>query len=167
MKKGLIACLILGCAVALMASDATLHDVRVAGTAGGFITERVDTADTGSAGVACVVDTNYSDTVDVTDYEYVTAYAKLTSIDTGSELTNDTLMDTIVISLITTIDKGTANWTVKTDTFVNVGDSLRWHFKTDTMLYEQIFFKTVLWDSLDPTKVDTNDYYFDLEVLGR
>lgn len=167
MKKGLLLCLMLGLLTFMFANAVDFYEVRVNGTGGGVMSVVVDTADTGSAGVAAVYDTAFSDTIDISAYDWVTVYGKLTSIDTGSELINDTLMDTIVMELITSIQRGTAEWTVAKDTIVNAGDSFRHHYKVDTMLYKDIFFKTVLWDSLDPTTVDTNDYYFDIHVLGR
>ena len=165
MKKGLLVCFVLGLFTIGNAVD--LFEPRIAGTAGSFLSVVVDTADTGAAGVCPLFDTTYSDTVDISDYGYVTVYGKLLSVDTGSELVNDTLMDTIVIETITSINDGTARWSVVKDTIVNVGDSFRHHYVVDTMLYKDIFFKTVVWDSVDPVTVDTNDYYFDIDILGR
>ena len=168
MKKGFLLCLLLGL-MFTVGNTIDLFEPRIAGTAGSFISVVVDTADTVAdpQGTAPVYDTTLSDTIDIGDYNFVTVYAKLVSIDTGSELTNDTLMDTIVIELITSINDGTSSWTVAKDTIVNVGDTFRHHFVVDTMLYQDIFFKTVYWDSIDPDVIDTNDYYFDIDVLGR
>ena len=169
MKRGLLLCLIIGLGTFMFSGAVEFHDIRIAGTAGSFISVVIDTADTVAdpQGTAPVYDTTFSDTLDISEFNYVTVYGKLSSIDTGSELTNDTLMDTLVLHLITTIDEGTANWTVVADTFTNVGDSFRHHYVVDTMLYEEIFWKSIYWDSVDPSVVDTNDYYIDLEVLCR
>lgn len=169
MKKGFLACVILGLMMFAMGSGADLFEPRIAGTAGSFFTVVVDTSDTAADGTLALFDTLFSDTITIADsgYSFLTAYGKLVSFDTGSVLDDDSTADSITINMITTINDGTANWTVAIDTILAVGDSFRHHFVVDTMLYNQIFWRTIYIDTLNPSDNDTNTYFFDLDILGR
>jgi len=173
MKRGFLLCLVLGLMMFAMGTGADLFEPRIAGTAGSFIAVVVDTADTlddgAHGGELILFDTLFSDTLNIvdSDYSFVTAYAKLISMDTGLFLDDDSTMDSIIMQMFTTINDGTANWLVVADTFLDVGDSFRHHFVVDTMLYNQIFWRTIYTDTLNPTDNDINTYYFDIDVLGR
>lgn len=183
MKKGFLFCVFLTlCAIGFNSSDgvmpgalearaADLFEPRIAGTAGSFFEVVVDTADTMDDGTyggeLHLADTLFSDTIDILNYDFVTVYGKLVSFDIGGTQDDDTTGDSIIVQMFTTINKGTANWLVVADTFLEVGDSFRHHFVVDTMLYNQIFWRTIYTDTLNPTDNDVNTYYFDLDVLGR
>lgn len=169
MKKGFLLCMLLGLMMFAMGNTVDLFEPRIAGTAGSFIQVEIDTADTNASGILLLNDTIFSDTVSLADsnYKFVTIYGKLVSMDTGLFLDDDSTLDNFVMQLVTTVKKGTANWTVLYDTVVDVGDSFRHNFVMDSMIYDELFWRTIYIDTLNPSDFDTNTYYFDLEIFGR
>jgi hypothetical protein len=169
MKKTLIACALLGVIAFVIVSAMTLHEVRVAGVNGRFAKLITDPADTiaGTSHKGGYRDTCFSDTVDISNYSYVMISGKLSSLDTGASYGGDSIGDTVLISTITSMGHGSALWTVAVDTITLTGDSFRHHYKTDTMLYKDIFFRSISYDTGTVIILDTNEYLFDIKILGR
>jgi hypothetical protein len=172
MKKGLLGLWIvamLGLSIFMIANAMTLHTPRIGGTAGSHTSLVCNPADTiaGTSHEGGYRDTCWSDTVDISDYDYVTVYGKLVSLDTGTSYGGDSIGDTVLIATLTSFGRGSALWTVAIDTMTFTGDSFRHHYKTDTILYNDIFFRSITYDTGTVIVYDTNEYNFDMKILGR
>lgn len=150
-------------------TEVTLHSVRIGGTGGSYVGLTTDPADTiaGTSHKGGYRDTTYSDTVNISDYDYVTIAGRLRLLDTGVSYGGDSIGDTCIVSTFTSISKGTALWLVTKDTITFTGDSFRHHYKTDTMLYNDVFFRSIVYDTGTVQVLDMNKYYFDLDIIGR
>lgn len=174
-KKLFLIVFLLGSAALLAFSGPAYHNVRIDGTNGYIFYVVADTADTGSNGVARQDDTMLSDTLSIvfldqfnvvdSAYRYANIAIKLSAIDTGSILAseNDTVQDTFIVYTISKY--AGCEWTVYADTFTKINDSAIHNFILDTMAYTELYWKTIYWDSLTPTSVDTNSYTFTINVL--
>jgi len=151
--------------MSVLGITATYDDIRIDGISGASYVQVVDTADTGTTSMAYYCDTLLSDTFDVdSTYKYVNIDMKYVSVDTGSVLDADTVMDTFVIRTKTYSHLGGAHWTVFVDTMTATGDSAMHHFFVDTLVYDKIYFETIYWDSINVDDNDTNTYNFRIDI---
>jgi len=164
LKRGLLLISMLA-VMSVLGITATYDDIRIDGISGASYVQVVDTADTGTTSMAYYCDTLLSDTFDVdSTYKYVNIDMKYVSVDTGSVLDADTVMDTFVIRTKTYSHLGGAHWTVFVDTMTATGDSAMHHFFVDTLVYDKIYFETIYWDSINVDDNDTNTYNFRIDI---
>ena len=167
MKKGLLLVVLLGLMLILSNIGMTVTNtlLRSAGTAGSGIVLTIDTSDTNASGYMAIADTTYSDTVDLESYKYANILIHLYDFDTGNVLDNDSVNDTIIVRTVTCAGRGEPKYVIFTDTFLNVPDSA-WHkFFLDTTALTNIYFETIITDSIG-LDLDTNTYSMNMRALG-
>lgn len=154
-------------------TNPTYHKVRIAGTSGYAYAHAVDTSDTNASGVLLVNDSIYSDTITLvymdnqfnvdSAFRYANIVIRLSDIDTGDVLDDDTTLDAWIVNTI--VAYGGCQWTAYADTFSYVGDSARHHFILDTLAYTELFFFTNYIDTLNPSDDDVNTFTWEMDVL--
>lgn len=160
---------IIGClALALYAFAGGRYSQMDAGQTVGYLTYTVSALDTTTA-----VDTCYSDTLDISDWEvdYFNISVLRTSIDTGLYDEADTVGDTTAIYLYTAMSSSRGAYrTAYLDTFMtNVRDSVMWRAIPRDSLYNNIWFEIVNTDSVEigADSGDTEIHYFMIDVSGQ
>ena len=146
-------------------------EIRINGTSGGYFNQILDSSDTGAGGSLVYVDTFTSDVFELdSTCRFLTYMANWLTVDTGAELLDDTTGTLIIIEALTRSAAGGPIWRLTADTMSAVGDSFRYTYVTDTMLYNLLWFRSIIIDSLDMTgvteAVDTNIYDFFFFVLN-
>ena len=181
MKKALIGLLLIGLLVTLANLGIGSSYQRYDGdnTTRSF-TVTVATADTAADGTLPLCDTAFSDTIscriDPTNpdslYRFLNIMAYV-DFDTGAYLGDDSVLDLIYIETHTGYhDKLTSGtfWRVQADTMGDLPDSVQIKIVMDTLVYNNIFFKMVYVDTLNPDDnddVNTYTVYYDVLMSGQ
>lgn len=159
MKAFRIVFLVVVCAaVAAFGAVATYNTLRLEGTStpssGSYlwISDHTDSFHT---------DTFTSDTLDVLQDEYVNVGAQLVTY-TECDSCNDSII--LIWQLLSSFN-GTDPYVVHTDTFgtngtLTDGEVLRWHFRSDTLLYNRLWNRIIVKDSITSDADSTADSTF-------
>lgn len=140
------------------AAVATYHQLRLEGAStpsGGTYIWQSDHTD------SFYVDTFVSDTLDVSQAAQVATLAELTTF-TECDSCNDSII--LIVQTLTAFN-GSAAHIIHTDTFgtdgtLTDGEELQWHFASDTLLYNKLWFRTIMSDSVVTDADSTCDSTF-------
>jgi hypothetical protein len=166
-RKGFILIVLLAACLYYGVQSATYKRMDIAGVGGYDIPIYVDTADTESDGALYINDTTFSDTFDVdTTYKYVNVMVYFASFDTGGVLGDDSTMDTLEVTMFTGFGRGAPFLARYCDTCIHIPCTIAHNFFVDTMVYNSMYFRTIIWDTLNPTTDDTNYYHGWIDILA-